>query len=296
MSKNKKRRSGCGCFLLIIILCFAIYGGVYAANLYTAEISPSTTEDGAVIKTAPLTGNLINILALGSDGSDLLTDTIIVFQVNTKEKTVKSLSIPRDTQVTKNGHKIKINAAYGYSDRESSTIASITELTGLDIHYYATIGLDGFRDFIDYLGGVEIDVPQNMNYYDPAQNLTINIKKGLQHMDGKTAEGFVRFRSGYADADIGRMHAQQIFVKELARQKFTTANILNAKNIYNEAKKFVNTNMSMKSAVKIIKAMRSSDAEIQSFDLPGASQYIGGVSYYIADKAAINKLINTEFH
>jgi LCP family protein required for cell wall assembly len=281
---------------LALIMCVSIIGGVFVANSFMTALNPALTEDGEVIEADMPLGDDMNILVLGTDGSSLLTDTMILFHIDTKTRTLKTLSIPRDTRVKYNNSHIKINSAYGYKGREKSTIEAVKTLTGLPVNYYVTVGLNGFRGIIDYLGGVDINVPKDMYYSDPAQKLNINLKAGMQHMDGATAEKYVRFRKGYVDQDIGRMHAQQEFIKELIRQKFTLANIVRAKSIFEELKKYVSTNYTLGEIVSTANKLKGMDTtNILSFDVPGEARTIDNISYWVADDAELKLLIESNF-
>ena len=82
---------------------------------------------------------------------------------------------------------------------------------GTPIDFYAQLNLDGFVNIVNAIGGVDVYIQEDMDYEDPLQNppLKIHLKKGMQHLDGKKAEQFIRFRYGYAAADIARIDALQ---------------------------------------------------------------------------------------
>ena len=96
---------------------------------------------------------------------------------------------------------------------------------------------------MDAIGGVDYNVPVNMNYYDPTQDLYINIAAGEQHLTGEEALKVVRFRSGYASADIGRIGTQQDFLKSVASQMLTLGNIPNLPTFIDIFEEYVETNM-----------------------------------------------------
>ena len=87
--------------------------------------------------------------------------------------------------------------------------------------FSAIVKLDLFCKIVDAIGGVDVDVPQKMEYHDPAQDLHISLDAGMQHLDGKSAEHFVRYRSGYVNADLGRLDAQKIFLRAFAEKCHT---------------------------------------------------------------------------
>ncbi|MCL2740312.1 MAG: LCP family protein [Oscillospiraceae bacterium] len=276
-------------FFLILVMCSAVIGGVFVATSLTQEINPSFGPGGKpIVGDRPDWSGKINILVIGTDGSSKLTDTIILFQIDGKNKVIRSIPFPRDTRVPWGKGHTKINALYASKDKEMATMKMIKSMTGLPIHYYVTIGLEGFRNFIDYLGGVEITVELAMKYKDPYQNLFIDIPAGTHHMNGKMAEQYVRFRkgsAGYDGSDVQRTQRQQEFVKALIKQKLTLANITKAGDIFNEIKKYVQTNFTISEVSDLALKVKGFDpSNFESYELSGHSQTISEISYYIFEK------------
>ena len=249
-----------------------------------------------------------NVLILGVDEDGVRADTIMVFSVDNINKTTKVLSIPRDTRVTLNtGKSIKINSCLGFKSREKFMIETIKTITKMPIHYYCEVNFDGFIKIIDILGGVDYNVPHDMNYDDPVQNLHIHLKAGMQHLDGQAAHDFVRFRHNnksedvyapgvYYQGDIGRISAQQDFLKELFRQKMQPQYLLKAPELINAAYSNVKTNFSIASALDFVSILNSAEStNLESFVLPGEGRYVGNVSYYIYSPSETKKLILEEF-
>lgn len=179
----------------------------------------------------------INVLVLGLDDDETRSDVIALINYNPIESKMKILSIARDTRVRVNGKYTKINSLIGKGG-EKLVVDMVEEITGLPIDYYITLNFKGFREIVDILGGVEIDVPFDMDYDDPYQNLHIHLKKGKQVLDGKKAEEFVRYRKGnhsgegYEDGDLGRIKMQQLFIEEFVKQKLKLKYLLKADEIF----------------------------------------------------------------
>ncbi|MEN6314237.1 MAG: LCP family protein [Clostridiaceae bacterium] len=210
----------------------------------------------------PYSGKLVeegttNVLIIGRDKVNNLYDTIGIASINKKNKTLKFIMIPRDTYIEYNDEIIsklkslhldkepgvfKINYAHHvgskieYSGKFKSGPTSflaevVKEKFGVEADDYVNINPSGFKELIDYLGGVDINVPYDMDYEDPSQDLYIHIKKGSQHLGGEDAEGFVRFRQGYREdgtffeiGDTKRKENQLNFIKALIKQKGTIKN------------------------------------------------------------------------
>lgn len=233
-----------------------------------------------------------NILVVGVDKDGTRADTIMIISATPKDKTINLLSVPRDTRVKYDQKRHgKINACLGKEDGEQLLIDNVKNLTGLPIHSFCKVSFEGLRNIIDILGGVEYDVPIDMDYDDPAQDLSIHLKKGLQTLNGEQAEGLLRFRSGYASADLGRIATQQDFIKEAARQKLNVKYIFKVVPIMNEISNSLETDLSPVEIIKLAWKFRDGDnVKFESYMLPGEAKTIGGVAYYVADEDAVQQI------
>lgn len=225
------------------------------------------------------------ILVMGTDKDGLRTDVLMLTFINTKSKKIDIVSIPRDTY--SNGGKI--NSAYAIGGEEE-TIAAVEKLTGVQIDDYVKFTVETFRDTIDALGGVRFTVAQDIFYEDPYQDLYIDLKEGRQHLNGKEAEGLVRFR-GYPTADLGRIAVQQEFIKELVKQKANPFTLLRAPLIIKAIEKNIDTSLDENEIINLaLAAVRVGVGGITTHQLPrsaSANQY----SYYIHDSAQTAALI-----
>ncbi len=169
---------------------------------------------------------------------------------------------------------------------------------GIPVDYYAQVNLSGFRGIVDAIGGVEMYVPEDMYYNDPYQDLHINIKKGQQTLNGEQAEDFVRFRSGYARADLARLDAQKMFMSAFLKKLFSASSIPKIGNIITEIQKNLYTNLPLDDTLYFANKAISIDLStgITMTTLPGTGANINGGSYYSANKAAVMKLVNGSFN
>ncbi len=255
-----------------------------------------------------------NFLVLGKDSAGLNTDVIMIISYDVKEAQVSLMQIPRDTYIELNGHGYKINAVYaslynkayreGSKEPKKDGLAAFAKVLSenlcVPIDYYALMDLRGFRNIVDIFGGVEINVPADMEYYDPTQNLTINIKKGRQVLDGRTAEGFVRFRSGYATADIGRIDAQKLFMSAFLAQIKEEISLDKIPALMDEVFKNVTTSISVADCVYFArKVLGDVDlSNIKMATLPGEAireNNTYGTWYYTIYRHDTLALINESF-
>lgn len=157
-------------------------------------------------------------LLVGTDKDDGNTDTLMVVSYDTVNQDINIMSIPRDTMVNASWDIKKINSIYSrYSDGIGALMDRVKTLIGFRPDFYAKVDLSMFVELVDLIGGVEFDVPQDMNYDDPYQNLHIHLKKGVQTLDGEKAMELVRFRR-YSEGDIKRVEVQQSFMKALIKE------------------------------------------------------------------------------
>lgn len=230
-----------------------------------------------------------NILVTGVDAEGKRADVIMLICSDTENDALNIISIPRDTRVKlPSGKNSKINACLGKEDGEALLCEKVRELTGKSVNSFCKVNFEGLRNIIDILGGVEYNVPIDMDYDDPVQDLKIHLKKGMQKLDGEQAEGLLRFRAGYANADLGRINVQQDFIKAAAEQKLNFKYILKLPAVMTEVNKNLDTDMSGLDIFSF--ALKAKGADMQSCTLPGAAKYIGGVSYYVADENAAEKI------
>ncbi len=221
--------------------------------------------------------NSINILVIGPDEGGANYDTLMIASLDDQNNIVKLINLPRDIYIeyssdVKNKLKkvwssyssskgiFKINAAHTlgkrleYKDGKGRfgsaeydfTADLIEEVFDIYIDDFVLIKPSSFEKVVDYFGGVKIDVPYLMKYKDPTQNLTINIKKGLQTLNGSQAEGFVRYRQGTDEngkhksiGDVERKNNQVAFVKAFMDQHLNLKNLGKIITIYNDLDKYV---------------------------------------------------------
>ena len=220
--------------------------------------------------------NRVNILALGTDRNNL-TDTIILVSFDVDNKLLDLISIPRDTYYYRGPGYIdkahhKINAAY--RGNPVNTAKAVSEiLMNIPINKYVLVSYDSVAVIVDEIGGVPMDIPFHMKYDDPRDTppLHVDIKPGEQVLDGKTSVGFLRFRKGnsgyrgYPDADLGRIKAQQEFLKSAAKESMG----LNLFNIAKVAYKNVQSDMTLRETLYLATKVVGMDAEsIRAYQIP----------------------------
>lgn len=240
-----------------------------------------------------------NILIVGVDDSydleghvltqksrKVRTDTLLVATVQPQKKAVHVLSIPRDTQVLIPGYGTeKINAAHAIGGIER-TKATVEAVTGIPIHHTVSVSLSGAISFLDELGGVDLYVEQPMKYTDKTANLVIDLKPGTQHLDGKTAVGYARFRHD-ALGDIGRVARQQRLLNAIERKLMTPAVWWRLPKLAEAGTKLFQTDIPAPKLASLANLAKEKPG-VTFTTLPGTFGYSG---YWIADRPRIDDLV-----
>ncbi|GAW91506.1 LCP family protein [Calderihabitans maritimus] len=228
--------------------------------------------------------NNLNILLLGRDTrpeeDSLRTDTIILVSLIPEQERIALLSIPRDTRVSVPGKGyVKINALPQLGGIELLRDV-LSDLLGIPIHNYVLTDFKGFMQAIDMLGGVTIDVEQDMYYR--TGDMVINLKKGRQHLNGEQALQYVRYRN-YTLGDITRTQRQQKLLKAFANEVMQVGTIRKLPQLLPQLWKTVETDLSWRQVLAILSWARDWDSkQIISHTLPGSFQ--AGTTYWIVDK------------
>ncbi len=218
------------------------------------------------------------------------SDTIMLGTFDTNNKTASLVSIPRDTLVLRGGYNSKINASYSSGGVELVR-QTVSDMLGIPIDFYVSINLNAFRAIVDEIGGVWFDVPVDMDYEDPYQNLYIHIKAGYQKLNGQQAVGVVRCRSCYPSADIGRVQTQRNFLSALVSQTITLSNVTKVTSLINIFNTYVESDMPLDTMIYFATQAVGMDLEtsLDSATLPG--EWIS--PYYELDDEKVLELVNS---
>lgn len=226
------------------------------------------------------------VVLLGSDarGDEVSrSDTIVVTKAGGG-----MLAVPRDTLVYIPGvGKDKINAAYADGGPEL-TVETLENLTGLRLNDYVVVNFGGVEEIVDAMGGITLQVDNPIQV--GLDGRRVSIPAGTQKLNGLQALAYVRYRGG-PTADIGRIGRQQKFLRELAHQSTSPANLPRLPAVAAATWRNIDTNMNPLQAARF--AIRTRLSGIGSAELyPGTPQYIGGISYWVPAKEAGDKVVS----
>lgn len=320
--KKRKRRSNFKVFLTLLavviipLILLVMYFKFYKPDGNDKVLKETVTDEhGNVVEVThkfEAVDNEYNVLVLGHDKDAKLCDVVMLVNVNNNDEKLTVMQIPRDTYFggkgAPSGSVDKVNEVFvtyynGYRKSGESESASykmalddtkklFSDALAVNIDFAAIMDLSGFRNIVDTVGGVTINVPAPLFYYDEYQGLEINIPAGEQVLNGEMAEGFVRFRHGYVQADMGRINAQKLFMNAfLARVR--SAGIKDMAAVAGEVSKNTVTDMGVNDIVYFAKNILGYDTSgIAMLTLP--SQTCG--RYVVMNRAATLDVINEYFN
>lgn len=307
-----------GITLLVSIFLVGLLAWSYRYFMYD-DSGLEENPEGIIQNPLPEEKDIRQTVAVfGIDKDGYRTDVILLVNFDSKTKKINVLSIPRDTKIDWRedmkqklrdikGHSVsvsKINEMTAYAGIENIrefTISEIENMLSIKVDNYAIVSIDAFNKIVDAIGGVEVDVPaldngRGLHYDDYSQDLHIHLEPGLQLLDGKQAEGLVRFRHGYVEGDVGRIKTQQLFLESFAKKVMSPQIITKVPQIASVLFSSIKTDIPLSDIPKYYSYMKKLDVDNINFEIiPGEGRYIGSVSYFIPDMSQMEEVVNKVF-
>jgi polyisoprenyl-teichoic acid--peptidoglycan teichoic acid transferase len=227
----------------------------------------------------------LNVLILGYQSDEETTDTIILAHLDVTRRTATLVSIPRDTWVPiPNQGSMKINAAYAFGGAHSTARAVGRLMGGIPIDAIVALQPEGAAKIVDAMGGLDVNVDEDMDYDDESGDLHIHLRKGEQHLTGDQVAGYVRFRHDAA-SDFGRVKRQRQVLKLMMDQLSQPQNWAKLPRILQIARKDVNTTLTDAQLASLLTIYRNvPDDDVRSFTLPSRAGWVGDASVVFADQ------------
>ena len=285
-------------YIVLLLMCFGgLYIGLWVSCTFAKQPIdvPYVTADNyyerqdelaEVAKSMLGEDGRLTMLLLGADFREgeeqARSDTLMVAFVDMETPSVSLLSIPRDTYVEINGQNTKINHAFAFGG-EPLTANVVEDFLDVEIDRYLQVDFNGFSEMIDAIGGVDINVEEDM--YKPEEG--IDLKAGQQHLEGDDALAYVRWR-GTASADIGRVERQQEFLKAMANQMMSLGTIAKLPKMMDVINDNVETDFTNRELISLFNTFSKANSfNIYSEMVQGEGQYINGVSYWLPFESMI---------
>ena len=325
--KKGKIRTFFRWFFRILFLAIFIAAGIFAYKVHlnggglSGVLKTAMGHDQYTLKNM----KPIRILIMGASDANqgtndepyYLTDTIMIMQYNPKTQEASLMSVPRDTYVGKTApasasmstlQSYKINSVffnYENIEGESGAVSRISAATGINLENYLIIDTKALVKIVDLIGGVDFDVPIDMDYDDDTHGLNIHIKAGMQHLNGAQAEQVLRFRHNndnssydttYGDNDTGRMRTQREFIAAVLKQTVTWESVFKIQDMLGIVKEDVTTNMDLDYLKDYVPYMVDFDINnLKTGVLPVTNKYINNVWIAVINKGEADELVSYLF-
>lgn len=316
--RRRTRRRGPGLkeylIALVVTVVTGLGVGVLVGEIYAPTALPTGQDptakapggegDGGGFSLIPRLNDPMNVLVMATDvnftyrngrrvmGLTGNTDTMVIARFDPASGQVRALSIPRDTRVPIPDHgTFKINAANPYGGPVLAARV-VADFLNVQVDRYVLLNTRAVVLIVEALGGIDLFVPKRMYYNDWAGGLHINLQKGWNHLDGQQAHNFLRFRHDEL-GDIGRVQRQQAFVQAVLKKMLTPANIVKTPELLDVAKENLETNLTNDELLRLVAMGKDLDRDrVQLAMVPGMATNIGGVSYWVADEVAKQRMVD----
>ncbi|MGD6958493.1 LytR family transcriptional regulator [Rossellomorea aquimaris] len=285
----------------ILFLLMLLGGGAYAYSIYHSlnsavetmhspierEVSSKRSKEVTFKDKEPF-----SVLLLGVDERENdkgRSDSMIVLTVNPDTKSVKMISIPRDTltDIVGHGTRDKINHAYAFGGVEMA-MDTVEELLDIPIDYYAQINMEGFEDIVNAVGGVTVNNDLNFSYGG------YSFEEGKLTLSGKEALAFSRMRYEDPRGDFGRQLRQREVIQGVIREGASVSSLWNFDNIFDALGNNVKTNLKFQEMVDIQKHYKSASKDIEQIQIKtGSGTKIDGIYYYVIPDEELSEIQGT---
>ncbi len=297
---------------IVLGMFLFVLGTIFLFYINTLEPNNGNSPFNGMLAALNSSGSKepMNFLVLIGDKSSGNTDVMLVANYNPSTNQISIVTIPRDLKFKiKNSNVPKINSAYrgGGRNHKGATYASeiVSNLTGININYYVHLNISCIKGITDMLGGVNFDIPANLRYNDPYQDLYIDLDKGYQLLNGEKVEQLLRFRKPdkslynaeelkelrkyYDETDTKRTEMQIKFIKAFIDQKLNVQNLSKFNSVINYVFENVITNMTLTDALKLTTGVINIKSDnFNSFRLDGENKYISRGWYFLYNGNFIN--------
>ncbi|WP_374937170.1 LCP family protein [Bacillus clarus] len=298
-------------FILIPLLIVIIGFGGYSFHIYSkaksivsnaySELSRGDKSDKREKAVKPMTDN-VSILIMGVDESDIRekdygkatrTDALLLATINKNDKSVKLVSIPRDSRVyIKSRDKYdKITHAHVFGGVDS-TIDTVENFLNVPVDYYVKFNFKSFIKIVDSLGGITVDVPVEFTEQNSKDEPdAIHLKKGRQHLNGEEALALARTR--HIDSDYMRGQRQQLVLEAIAQKALSINSVNKIGSLLDALDKDLKTNLTFDDMMTITKSTMGSNLNMDKLQVEGTDKYIGGIYYYVPNEKSVHDISKT---
>ncbi|WP_246942770.1 LCP family protein [Bacillus pinisoli] len=279
--------------IILLVVCYGVYLTFKVADATSEaqqELKRGNKSEKRAVPIDPSKDNF-SVLLVGVDEREGETnsrsDALILATFNKTEKTVKMVSIPRDTRVDIPEHdKDKINHAHAFGGIDL-TIETVEELFDIPVDYYVKLNFDAFVEIIDALGGVTVEVPKTFSEQNSKDEQdAITLYEGIQTLNGEEALAFVRMRKDDPTGDIGRGERQKQVIKAIIEKSASLTSVTKYDDVIDSIGSNLVTNLSFGNLVALQSYSKALNS-IESLKLVGNDSRIRGLYYYELEEQSL---------
>lgn len=298
-TKSSKKRTAIKVLLTLavsMLICVTAYGiflmkkAENAADRAYEAVDINASQE----KPEPLEDNM-SILFIGVDDSskrdqhsgNIRSDALVLATLNNEDKSVKLVSIPRDTYtlIPDAGKEDKITHAYAYNG-PSSTIESVQNLLDIPIHYYVRMDFEAFIDIVDALGGITVEVPYDLEEQDENDRAgAISLQEGIQQVNGSEALALARTR--HYDNDIERGKRQQMILQAIMDKALSAGSITKYAGVIDAVGDNMKTNLTFKDMQAFFEYAKNGKPDVETITLDGYDDMSTGIYYWQLDQESL---------
>ncbi|MBQ7229400.1 MAG: LCP family protein [Oscillospiraceae bacterium] len=294
-TRRKSRRKGCcGCGCATVLL--AAVALMAAVVLFVSSLVQMPVSSDSIGERKEKTAT---ILLCGTDKDGTRTDTMMLLYLDGAENRVGLLSIPRDTLTrTAEGKRAKLNSAYGRNgcgeEGMEWTMTYIQRIIGYRPDGYILVDMELVPKIVDLMGGVNVHLDHHIRVH--TDGVEVYVPAGDQHLNGEEVLATLRYRYGYADADLGRVKVQRMVITECMKQWVSPTKIGLLPDALEMVQEESLTDLSVNNFLWIGKTILTGMDSMTSDTLPGYADMRGGASYFVLYPDRVAELINESYN
>ncbi len=290
---RRKGCCGCGCTTVLMLLVALVLGGMIVLG---ALFEMPMADSGLGQRK----DDTATVLLCGIDKDGTRTDTMMLLYLDGGEGQIGLLSLPRDTlTITDAGKRAKLNSAYGRNgcgeEGMNWTLTYVERIIGYRPDGYILVDMELVPKIADLMGGVDFHLDQEI-WVRNIDGELLHIPEGDQHLNGEEVLGTLRYRSGYSNADLGRVEVQRRVITECMKQWVNPAKLALLPDALNMVQEESMTDLSVNNFLWIGKTILAGMENITSDTLPGYPDMRGGASYYVLYPEQVADLVNQSYN
>ena len=291
---RRRKRRGCGCGTGLVLLLALVVGGLLLVGSFFKMPVSEDSLGSRKEKTA-------TVLLCGTDKDGTRTDTMMLLYLDGAENRIGLLSLPRDTYtITDEGKRAKLNSAYGRNgcgeEGMEWTMTYVQRTIGYRPDGYILVDMDLVPKVVDLMGGLDFHMEREIWVRDVNTGELLHVPAGDRHLNGEEVLATLRYRSGYADADLGRIKVQRKVISECMKQWVRPSKLALLPEVLELIQEESLTDLSVNNFLWIGKTILTSMGDMTSDTLPGYADMRGSASYYILYPDQVAELINESYN